>query len=57
VNCGEAPTTSHPNGWLKRIDSNGAPSANFEANLAYCSLFGSQIARSQGGHAQARRRD
>lgn len=33
-NCGERPTASHPDGWLRR-----AGGANLESNTRYCSLF------------------
>ncbi|HEY1614057.1 MAG TPA: hypothetical protein VGF97_10240 [Rhizomicrobium sp.] len=39
TNCGAAPTTRKPNGWLKILGPNGAPGPNLEASLEYCRLW------------------
>lgn len=40
TNCGDAPTSQHPNGWLKRYAGDGAESTNLEASETYCKIFG-----------------
>lgn len=39
TNCGDTPTTSAPDGWVKTISSTGALSGNLERNQAYCYLW------------------
>ncbi|QJE01078.1 hypothetical protein HH212_14420 [Massilia forsythiae] len=38
-NCGETPTASAPNGWVKTIASSGSVGANLERSQAYCYLW------------------
>ena len=38
-NCGDRPTKSDPDGWLKVIRSDGRPGPNLEANRKYCYLW------------------
>ena len=38
-NCGVTPDGSHPDGWVKEIDSNGNTGDNLEASQAYCYLW------------------
>lgn len=37
--CRGRPSPQHPDGWLKRIGSDGKASDNFEANTSYCRIF------------------
>ena len=37
--CGEAPSTKHPDGWIRVVDG-GAAGPNLEANSSQCGLFG-----------------
>jgi hypothetical protein len=39
TNCGQKPTASHPNGWIKHIAANGTSGQNLEDNTQFCSLF------------------
>jgi hypothetical protein len=39
TNCGQKPDANHPNGWIKKIASNGQTSPNFETNTQFCSLW------------------
>lgn len=38
-NCGVNPDASHPDGWVKQIDSNGNTGDNLESSEAYCYLW------------------
>ncbi len=38
-NCGRTPSASHPDGWVKVLDTAGRAGPNLEGNTAYCSLF------------------
>ncbi|MBA8735194.1 hypothetical protein CBW21_15350 [Chromobacterium violaceum] len=38
-NCGTQPTSRQPNGWVKKIYSDGTVSDNYEANTEYCQLW------------------
>lgn len=38
-NCGDAPTRSDPNGWLKVIQADGRAGPNLESNQTYCYLW------------------
>ncbi len=38
-NCGDAPTASDPNGWLKIIQPGGTVGPNLEASQKYCYLW------------------
>lgn len=38
-NCGETPTASAPNGWVKTIATSGSVGANLERSQAYCYLW------------------
>ena len=40
TNCGAAPTTRKPNGWLKILGANGTPGPNLETLGEYCRLWG-----------------
>jgi hypothetical protein len=42
TNCGESPTTDKPDGWVRKVDTNGTAGDNMEANQAFCSLFPEQ---------------
>ena len=37
--CGVRPEPQHPNGFLKRIEPDGRPSPNLEANTNFCPIF------------------
>jgi hypothetical protein len=39
TNCGAAPTQAHPDGWIRRLDAQGAAGPNLEANRDECTLF------------------
>jgi hypothetical protein len=39
-NCGAAPKTTAPNGWVKEIASNGSVGSNLEDSQSYCYLWG-----------------
>lgn len=39
TNCGKQPNPSRPNGWVKKIDSRGTTSENYESLTAYCYLW------------------
>lgn len=38
-NCGDTPTTSDPNGWLKIVQADGSVGPNLEDGQKYCSLW------------------
>ena len=38
-NCGDTPTRSDPNGWLKVIQADGRAGPSLEANQTYCYLW------------------
>jgi len=38
-NCGDTPTRSDPNGWLKVVQADGRAGPNLEANQTYCYLW------------------
>jgi hypothetical protein len=38
-NCGEPPTESHPDGWLRVVGARGVPGPNLESSTRYCGLF------------------
>lgn len=39
TNCGDVPTTSAPNGWVKRFSSSGSVGSNIERSQTYCYLW------------------
>jgi len=39
TNCGDTPTTSAPNGWVKRFASSGSLGSNLERSQTYCYLW------------------
>jgi len=39
TNCGDTPTASDPDGWLKEIAPDGTPGENLEGATTYCSLW------------------
>ncbi|WP_193430986.1 hypothetical protein [Chromobacterium sphagni] len=39
TNCGARPTRKQPNGWVKKVNSDGSVSGNYEANTEYCQLW------------------
>ena len=39
TNCGDPPTPSHPNGWVKVIGPDGTPGPNLQENQKYCPLW------------------
>lgn len=39
TNCGDTPTTSAPNGWVKRFSSSGSVGSNLERSQTYCYLW------------------
>lgn len=39
TNCGETPTATQPDGWLKIVAPDGAPGPNLEASREYCRLW------------------
>ncbi|WP_189533727.1 hypothetical protein [Paludibacterium paludis] len=39
TNCGDPPTPSKPNGWVKKLNADGSVSANYEGNTEYCHLW------------------
>ena len=39
TNCGERPTSNHPDGWVKVIDGQGAAGPNLEGGTGFCKLF------------------
>jgi len=40
TNCGAAPTSAKPNGWVKEIDASGKPTTgNMEDSIQYCKLW------------------
>jgi hypothetical protein len=39
TNCGDAPSSAEPDGWLKIVSSDGAPGPNLEASQEYCRLW------------------
>lgn len=45
TNCGNSPTPEHPDGWIRRLQSDGTGGPNLEANQAYCTIFGPGIER------------
>jgi len=40
TNCGDTPTTAHPDGWLRHYQADGSLGPNMESNQAYCPLWG-----------------
>lgn len=38
-NCGATPSTTAPNGWVKRISSSGSIGSNLERSQTYCYLW------------------
>lgn len=38
-NCGDAPTKSDPNGWIKKVNADGSVEQNLEASQKYCYLW------------------
>lgn len=42
TDCGAPPTAQHPDGWLRRLQSDGTGGDNMEANQAHCAIFGGQ---------------
>ena len=38
-NCGDTPTPSEPDGWIKEIAQDGTVGPNIESNLEYCPLW------------------
>ncbi len=38
-NCGSVPTTSAPNGWVKKFSSSGSVGSNLERSQTYCYLW------------------
>lgn len=38
-NCGDVPTTSAPNGWVKKFSSSGSVGSNLERSQTYCYLW------------------
>jgi hypothetical protein len=39
TNCGAAPASHRPDGWLKILAANGAPGPNLESSWEYCRLW------------------
>ncbi len=39
TNCGDVPTTSAPNGWVKRFSAGGSVGSNIERSQTYCYLW------------------
>ena len=39
TNCGDQPSPQTPDGWVKKFDSNGQVSQNFEGGQAFCKLW------------------
>ena len=39
TNCGVSPAPERPDGWVRKVDSDGNAGDNMEANQAFCSLF------------------
>lgn len=39
TNCGQAPSSSHPDGWLRVVDGSGRAGPNLEGNTSFCPLF------------------
>lgn len=39
TNCGDAPTTDKPNGWIKELGSNGQAGPNLDSTQTYCYLW------------------
>jgi hypothetical protein len=38
-NCGDTPTKSDPNGWIKKVSADGSVEQNLEASQKYCYLW------------------
>jgi hypothetical protein len=38
-NCGDTPTSNDPNGWVKKISTDGSAGPNLEDAQNYCSIF------------------
>lgn len=38
-NCGDTPTPSDPNGWIKKVSADGSVGQNLEASQTYCYLW------------------
>jgi hypothetical protein len=39
TNCGETPSASHPDGWIRIVDGSGRAGPNLEGNGSFCPLF------------------
>jgi hypothetical protein len=39
TDCGETPTRDKPDGWVRKLDTNGNAGDNMEANQAFCRLW------------------
>jgi hypothetical protein len=39
TNCGERPTASAPDGWIRKLDNTGAAGNNLENSTEYCGLW------------------
>ncbi len=39
TNCGDRPTPSEPNGWVKVVGADGSPGPNLEDSREYCRLW------------------
>jgi hypothetical protein len=39
TNCGETPSASHPDGWIRIVDGSGRAGPNLEGNTSFCPLF------------------
>jgi hypothetical protein len=39
TNCGETPTSDKPDGWVRKLNSDGSAGDNMESNQAFCSLW------------------
>jgi hypothetical protein len=39
TNCGQGPSSSHPDGWIRVVDASGRAGPNLEGNTNFCPLF------------------
>ncbi|MGZ5199516.1 MAG: hypothetical protein ACXWC4_07060 [Telluria sp.] len=39
TNCGQAPSSNHPDGWIRVVDASGRAGPNLEGNTSFCPLF------------------
>lgn len=39
TNCGEQPTSNHPDGWVRVVDGQGMAGPNLEGGTGFCQLF------------------